>query len=82
MSLGFWASHATVLAAEGLSRTPTWEGVTFWVLGAIAVLGALGVIAAPKAVYSAIFLAMTMVILAVFFVAQGALFLGVAQVVV
>lgn len=82
MSLGFLASHATVLAAEGMSRTPAWEGVTFWVLGAIAVFGALGVIAAPKAVYSAIFLAMTMVILAVFFVAQGALFLGVAQVVV
>lgn len=82
MSLDAVTGNVTVLAAEGLSRTPTWEGVTFWVLGTVAVLGALGVIAAPKAVYSAIFLAMTMVILAVFFVAQGALFLGVAQVVV
>lgn len=76
------ATWAALVAADQLSRTPTWEGVQFWILGTIAVMGALGVIASPKAVYSAIFLAMTMIILAVFYVAQGALFLGVAQVVV
>jgi NADH-quinone oxidoreductase subunit J len=37
---------------------------------------------ASKAVYSAIFLAMTMIVLAVFYIAQDALFLGVVQVVV
>ncbi len=51
-------------------------------LGTLAVLGAVGVVAAPKAVYSAIFLAMTMIILAVLYIAQDALFLGVVQVVV
>ncbi|UQE76451.1 NADH-quinone oxidoreductase subunit J [Gordonia sp. PP30] len=70
-----------VLAAE-LTRTTTGEAVTFWVLAVIVVIGALGVILSPKAVYSAVFLAMTMIILAVFYVLQGALFLGVVQVVV
>ena len=51
-------------------------------LGAVALIGALGVVFATKAVYSAIFLATTMIILAIFYVAQGALFLGVVQVVV
>ena len=54
----------------------------FWVLGTVAVVGAIGVVAAPKAVYSAMFLAMTMIMLAVFYIAQDALFLGVVQVVV
>ncbi|GAC84976.1 NADH-quinone oxidoreductase subunit J [Gordonia paraffinivorans NBRC 108238] len=63
-------------------RTSTGEAIQFWVLGAVAVAGALGVVFATKAVYSAIFLATTMIVLAVFYVAQGALFLGVVQVVV
>ena len=39
-------------------------------------------VTASKAVYSAIFLAMTMIVLAVFYIAQDAVFLGVVQVVV
>jgi NADH-quinone oxidoreductase subunit J len=70
------------VAADTPGHTTTTEAVLFWVLGAVAVLGALGVITAPKAVYSAMFLAMTMIVLAVFYIAQGALFLGVVQVVV
>jgi len=58
------------------------EAVTFWVLGTLAVLGAIAVVAAPKAVYSAIFLACTMIVLAVLYIAQDALFLGVVQIVV
>ena len=58
------------------------EVIAFWVLGAIAVIGALGVIAAPKAVYSALCLATTMIALAIIYVAQEALFLGVVQIVV
>lgn len=69
------------LVAE-VSRTSTGEAVQFWVLGVVVVLGALGVVCSPKAVYSALFLAMTMLILAVFYIAQGALFLGVVQIVV
>ncbi|GAC57620.1 NADH-quinone oxidoreductase subunit J [Gordonia hirsuta DSM 44140 = NBRC 16056] len=71
-----------MIAAEELVRTSTGEAVTFWVLAVIVVVGALGVVLSRKAVYSAVFLAMTMIVLAVFYVAQGALFLGVVQVVV
>lgn len=72
----------TVLAQETLTSTSTGEAVQFWILGTLAVISALGVVAAPKAVYSALFLATTMIILAVFYIVQGALFLGVVQVVV
>lgn len=58
------------------------EAVLFWVLGTVAVIGALGVVSAPKAVYSAISLAVTMIALAVLYIAQDAPFLGVVQVVV
>lgn len=58
------------------------ESIAFWLLGAIAVVGAVGVVAAPKAVYSALGLASTMISLAVIYVIEGAVFLGVVQVVV
>ena len=58
------------------------EAVLFWVLATVAVVGALGVVAARKAVYSAISLAATMIALAVLYIAQDAPFLGVVQVVV
>jgi NADH-quinone oxidoreductase subunit J len=74
--------EVTLLAAETVYRTSTMEAVTFWILGTLAVLGAIAVVAAPKAVYSAIFLAITMIVLAVLYIAQDALFLGVVQVVV
>ncbi|GBE65563.1 NADH-quinone oxidoreductase subunit J [Mycobacterium sp. MFM001] len=70
------------LLADGITRTSTGEAVMFWGLGALALIGALGVVMAANAVYSAMFLAMTMIILAVFYMAQDALFLGVVQVVV
>ena len=77
------ASVTTTILAEGtMTSTSTGEAVQFWILGTLAVISALGVVAAPKAVYSALFLAMTMIILAVFYIVQGALFLGVVQVVV
>ena len=69
-------------AADAAGHTSTPEAVLFWVLGTVAVAGAIGVVAAPKAVYSAMFLATTMIVLAVFYIAQDALFLGVVQVVV
>jgi NADH-quinone oxidoreductase subunit J len=73
---------ATTVATDAIVRTSTGEAVTFWVLGALAVLGAIGVVTAVNAVYSAMFLAMTMIILAIFYMIQDALFLGVVQVVV
>jgi NADH-quinone oxidoreductase subunit J len=70
------------VATEPAYRISTTEEVTFWVLATLAVLGAVAVVAAPKAVYSAIFLACTMIILAILYIAQDALFLGIVQVVV
>jgi NADH-quinone oxidoreductase subunit J len=72
----------TTVAAETFMRTSTGEAIVFWVLGVVAIAGALGVVMAAKAVYSAMFLATTMLVLAVFYIAQDALFLGVVQVVV
>ncbi|MEU2255194.1 NADH-quinone oxidoreductase subunit J [Nocardia xishanensis] len=70
------------MAAEPLTRTSTGEAVQFWILAPLAVLGALGMVFAAKAVHSAICLAATMITLAVFYIAQDALFLGVVQIVV
>ena len=70
---------ATTLAADHPS---TGEAVTFWVLAPLAVLAALGMLAAKKAVHSALLLAFVMLALAVFYTFSGAVFLGVVQVVV
>jgi NADH-quinone oxidoreductase subunit J len=70
------------LADGGAARTSTGEAVGFWLLGSLAVIGALGMVGARKAVHSAICLATTMLVLAVFYMAEGALFLGVVQIVV
>jgi NADH-quinone oxidoreductase subunit J len=58
------------------------EAILFWVLAVLAVASAIAMVAAPKAVYSALFLAATMIALAVLYIAQDALFLGIVQVVV
>ncbi|MFF7182043.1 NADH-quinone oxidoreductase subunit J [Streptomyces sp. NPDC008121] len=70
---------ATTLAAYA---TSSGEAVQFWVLGTIAVIGALCTILMRKAVHSALCLAGTMIILAVFYLANGAYFLGIVQIVV
>jgi NADH-quinone oxidoreductase subunit J len=72
----------TLLAADAITRTSTGEAVTFWVLAALALIGALGVVMAANAVYCAMSLAMTMMVLAVFYMIEDALFLGVVQIVV
>jgi NADH-quinone oxidoreductase subunit J len=72
----------TVLAADAITRTSTGEAVTFWVLATLALIGALGVVMAANAVYCAMSLALTMIVLAVFYMIEDALFLGVVQIVV
>ncbi|MEU6176459.1 NADH-quinone oxidoreductase subunit J [Streptomyces coeruleorubidus] len=62
--------------------TSTGEAVQFWILGTIAVIGALCTILMKRAVHSALCLAGTMIVLAVFYLANGAYFLGVVQIVV
>ncbi|AJE41929.1 NADH-quinone oxidoreductase subunit J [Streptomyces nodosus] len=62
--------------------TSTGEAFQFWVLGTVAVIGALCTVFMKKAVHSALSLAGTMIVLAVFYLANGAYFLGIVQIVV
>ncbi|MEV5155442.1 NADH-quinone oxidoreductase subunit J [Streptomyces werraensis] len=62
--------------------TSTGEAVQFWILGTVAVIGALCTVFMRRAVHSALCLAGTMIVLAVFYLANGAYFLGVVQIVV
>ncbi|MFF8991880.1 NADH-quinone oxidoreductase subunit J [Streptomyces sp. NPDC014983] len=62
--------------------TSTGEAFQFWVLGTVAVIGALCTVLMRKAVHSALSLAGTMIVLAVFYLANGAYFLGIVQIVV
>ncbi|MCK7623650.1 NADH-quinone oxidoreductase subunit J [Streptomyces sp. RS10V-4] len=68
----------TALAAAASSG----EAVQFWILGIVAVVGALCTILMKRAVHSALSLAGTMIVLAVFYLANGAYFLGIVQIVV
>lgn len=60
--------------------TSTAEAVGFWLLAPIAVLAALGLLFARKAVHAALGMAVVMVILGVFYIMQKADFLGIVQV--
>jgi NADH-quinone oxidoreductase subunit J len=73
--------HAVAqLAAE--SDISTGEKVTFWIFAPIAVVGAIGMVAARNAVHSALFLIMTMLSLGVFYVLQSGPFIGMVQIIV
>ncbi|WP_092977200.1 NADH-quinone oxidoreductase subunit J [Actinopolyspora lacussalsi] len=78
---------------EVLVRTPlaqtaqqgvvgTGETVVFWILGPLALLGALGMVFARSAVHSALWLVLTMLSLGVLYMAQSAQFLGFTQIIV
>ena len=69
------------LALEvGTTQTP--EAVLFYFLAPLSVLAALGMLFVKKAVHSALLLAWVMISLAIFYIAQEALFLGIVQVIV
>ncbi len=69
------------LALE-VGRTLQPEAILFWILAPLAVVSALGMLFVKKAVHSALLLAWVMVTLAIFYIAQDALFLGIVQIVV
>ncbi|GGR38255.1 NADH-quinone oxidoreductase subunit J [Streptomyces aurantiogriseus] len=79
MSAQLAAYSTSQLAAYS---TSTGEAFQFWVLGTVAVIGALCTVFMKRAVHSALCLAGTMIILAVFYLANGAYFLGIVQIVV
>ncbi len=72
------------MTADLLATVPTstGEAVAFWVLAPLAVIAAALIVFSRKAVHSALWMALTMIILAVMFIMQGGVFLGVVQVVV
>lgn len=68
--------------AIDVGKTQSPEAVLFWILGPLVVLAALGMILVKKAVHSALLLAWVMITLAIFYMAQDALFLGIVQIIV
>jgi len=60
----------------------TGEQIVFWVSATLAVAGALGMVLSRKAVHSALWVALTMINLAILYVANSAPFLGMVQVIV
>ena len=58
------------------------EAALFWVLAPLSVIAALGMLLVKKAVHSALLLAWVMITLAIFYIAQDAVFLGIVQIIV
>ena len=67
---------------DAVSDTSTGEAVLFWICASLSVLGALGMVLSRKAVHSALWIALTMINLAILYVANSAPFLGMVQVIV
>jgi NADH-quinone oxidoreductase subunit J len=72
-------SHGTVLALGMAAET---QNLAFWVLAVVSVAAALGMVLAPRAVHSAVLLAVVMLSLAVLYAELGAPFLAFVQVIV
>ncbi len=58
------------------------EQITFWICATLAVIGAGGTVLSRKAVHSALCIALTMINLAILYLAQDAPFLGMVQIIV
>ena len=74
--------HNSFHLALTVGRTATPEAVQFWILAPLATLAALGILTVKKAVHSALLMAWVMITLAIFYIAEDALFLGIVQIVV
>lgn len=68
--------------ALDIGTTAAPESYLFYVLAPLSVIAAVGMLLVKKAVHSALLLAWVMVTLAIFYIAQEALFLGIVQIVV
>ncbi len=65
-----------------MTAVSTGEQVAFWILGSLAVIGALGMVLARNAVHSALWLVVTMLNLGFLYVINAAPFLGFVQIIV
>jgi NADH-quinone oxidoreductase subunit J len=70
------------LLLENIGQTGTPEAIQFYILAPLAIIAALSMLLVKKAVHSAILMASVMLILAFFYIAQDAPFLGIVQIVV
>ncbi len=88
MSLSTLLPQGGLLLAQADAALPgagvpgTGEAIAFWILGPVALAGALGMVFARNAVHSALCLVGTMLSLGFLYLAQGALFLGFVQIIV
>ena len=64
-----------------MGNTGHGETFLFWIGSIISIAGALGLIFSKKIVHAALCLCIVMLCLAFFYMAQGAVFLGVVQIV-
>ena len=65
-----------------VGQTAKPEATLFWILAPLTLAAALGMLLVKKADHSAILMAFVMIALAIFYIAQGAPFLGIVQIVV
>ena len=76
-------SHAASQAAAAPNATTSTGGaVVFWVCATVAVIGALGLVLSRRAVHSALWVALTMISLAVLYISLQGIFVGIVQIVV
>ncbi|HEX2903354.1 MAG TPA: NADH-quinone oxidoreductase subunit J [Jatrophihabitans sp.] len=75
------ATHA-ILAAAGSNQVSTGEAVAFWILGPVALAGAIGMVLLRNAVHSALSLVATMMCLGLFYLIEEGPFLGLVQIIV
>lgn len=75
------ATHA-LLAATSPNQVSTGEAIAFWILGPVALLGAIGMVLLRNAVHSALSLVATMMCLGLFYLIEQGPFLGLVQIIV
>ncbi|MBP2365704.1 NADH-quinone oxidoreductase subunit J [Pseudonocardia parietis] len=68
--------------AQAAGEVSTGEAVAFWILGPVALAGALGLVFARHAMHAALLLVLTMLSIAVLYLVQSAPFLGFVQIIV
>lgn len=71
-----------ILAAAGPNQVSTGEAVAFWILGPVALLGAIGMVLLRNAIHSALSLVATMMCLGLFYLIEQGPFLGLVQIIV
>jgi NADH-quinone oxidoreductase subunit J len=76
------AAGSAAAAADVTGGAGGAEQIAFWILGPLALIGALGMVFAKVAVHSALWLVLTMLCLGCLYIVQQAEFLGFAQIIV